>query len=277
MDNKVRPTEPGAMDLLRRQVPEAEAGAADLAGPEAVVRAKATSAGNVPFKMPVIEFDPVLRDRERILPAGAGGPYGTPYKMLRTQVINRLNQLNANALAVLSPTSGCGKTLTAINLAIAIAAERGRTVLLVDFDFKNPSIHRRFGFQPAVGIEECLQTFRPVHEAMVRIAGYERITVLPARERTDNSSELLAEPQTIELIDQMSRRYVNRILIFDLPPVLQADDALLLSRHIPCGLMVAREGSTRREDLTRSIELLHRLPLVGTVLNASREPTKTAY
>lgn len=223
------------------------------------------------------ELDPARRERERILPPGAGGPSGAPYKMLRTQVTDRLNRLNANALAVLSPTSGSGKTLTAINLAIAIAAERGRTALLVDFDLKNPNIHRRFGFTPETGIEDCLQSGRQVHEAMVKITGYERITLLPARARVENSSELLAEPRTVEIMGEMCRRYVNRTLIFDLPPVLSADDALMFSRYVQAGLMVVGERRTRRSDVTRALSLLTQLPIVGTVLNGSREPLAEAY
>src|ERR1700761_6826408 len=71
----------------------------------------------------VMEIDLALLDRQRILPAGAGGRYGPPYKLLRTQMLRRLDQLNANTFAVIGGASGAGKTLTAINLAIAIAAD----------------------------------------------------------------------------------------------------------------------------------------------------------
>ncbi|MDR3416956.1 MAG: CpsD/CapB family tyrosine-protein kinase [Nevskia sp.] len=223
------------------------------------------------------ELAPPRRDRERILPPGAGGPHAAPYRMLRSQVTTRLDKLDANTLAMLSPLSAAGKTLTAINLAIAIAAERDRTAILVDFDLRNPSVHQRFGFEPKLGVEDCLTSSRPVHEAIVRIAGYERLLLLPARNRVENSSELLAESRTHDLIEELRRLGAKPVLIFDLPPVLQADDALLFSRHVQCGLMVVRENSTRREELTRAIELLHDLPLLGTVLNASREPRTTAY
>ncbi|MBC7983063.1 MAG: exopolysaccharide biosynthesis protein, partial [Candidatus Obscuribacterales bacterium] len=78
------------------------------------------------IQLPVIELDAARRERERILEPGSGGVNGGPYKMLRTQVLKRLDQLNANTLAVLSAGAGDGKTLTAINLAIAIAADSHR-------------------------------------------------------------------------------------------------------------------------------------------------------
>ncbi len=134
------------------------------------------------YRTPSLTVDPVLLERERILPAGAGGPYGSAYKLLRTQALKRLEQNRSHvAGGGSSPCANDGKTLTAINLAIAIAATTGRTALLVDFDLRNPSLHRRFGFEPAVGVEECLEARRPVLEALVKVSGYERLTLLPAR------------------------------------------------------------------------------------------------
>jgi Mrp family chromosome partitioning ATPase len=229
------------------------------------------------FRARIVELDPLALERERILSSGAPGPAGSAYKMLRTQVLRRMEQIGATTLAVLSPTAGAGKTLSAINLAIAIAAEEGRTVLLVDFDLRNPSIHRRLGFEVKLGIEECIEQRRPVQHALVKLAGYERLTVLPARSRLEASSELLADERTATLVAELRSRYANRLLIFDMPPVLQADDALAFTRCVQAGLLVVREGHTKREDVTRSIELLRDLKIVGTVLNGSRNNPDVAY
>jgi Mrp family chromosome partitioning ATPase len=231
----------------------------------------------VMFRSPVFELAGEVRERERILPPGAGGETGGAYKMLRTQVLRRLDQLGANTLGVMSAAPGAGKTLTAINLAIAIAADAGRTALLVDFDLRNPCIHKRLGYQPVLGVEDCLQQRRPVQEAMFKIAGYERLTVLPARERLAHSSELLSSSRVSELVAEMRSRYANRILIFDVPPVLQADDALAFARCLQAGLLVIGEGRTKRDDVPRTLELLRDLPFVGTVLNGSREPVDNYY
>lgn len=228
-------------------------------------------------RLKVVEIDAASRDRERILPPGSPGAAGAPYKMLRTQVLKRLEQLGANTLAVMSPTAGAGKTLTAINLAIAISSDPACTALLVDFDLRNPNIHRRFGYRPEIGVEECLQSRRPVHEAMFKVAGYDRLTVLGARERVEHSSELLRSQRVAEVMMEIRTRYANRILVFDLPPVLQADDALAFSKFVQAGLLVVGEGRSKREDVARSIELLHELPIVGSVLNGSRSDSATHY
>ena len=225
----------------------------------------------------VVEVDPLFIENERILPPGAAGTGGGPYKMLRTQVVRRLEKLGANSLAVVGTADNTGKTLTAINLAIAVAADAERTALLVDLDLRNPSIHRRLGLTPEVGVEDCLRQDRPLRDAMVRLGGYERLVVLPARARCEDSSELLATRRTEELIAEMRQRYKDRVLIFDLPPVLQADDALAFSRHVQSALVVVGEGRSQRSDVTRTLELLHDLPILGTVLNGTREAVNTYY
>ena len=272
------------VEFLRTQrdtgrMPQAAANSEDKPAAQPNVQASAQTefTDTIMFRSPVIEVNPAWLEEQRILPPGASGPLGGPYKMLRAQVLRRLEQLGANSLAVMSPTAGAGKTLTAINLAIAIAAESDRTALLIDFDLRNPSIHQRFGFQPELGVEECFESNRPVQEAMVKIKGYDRLTILPARSRVEHSSELLSDQRAAALVNELRSRYANRVLIFDLPPVLQADDALTFTKHVQAGLVVVNEGSTKREDVTRTIELLHETKIVGTVLNGSREPQQTYY
>jgi Mrp family chromosome partitioning ATPase len=226
---------------------------------------------------PIVQLDETRLEREHILPPSAGGVNGAAYKLLRTQVLRRLDQLQANTLAVISPAAGAGKTLTAINLAIAIAADLRRTALIVDMDLRNPGVHRTLGFEPALGIEDCLQDDRPVQEAIVRVVGYERLAVLPARSAVEHSSELLTSERAARLVAELRARYANRVIIFDLPPVLLADDALAFSRSVQAGLMVVGEGRTKRDDVMRSMVLLRDLTIVGTVLNGSRESLDEPY
>jgi len=225
----------------------------------------------------VVEVNPVTLERERVLPPGASGHHGGAYKMLRTQVLRRLDELDANSLAVVGTASGTGKTLTAINLAIAIAADLDRTALLVDLDLRKPGIQHRLGLECRVGIEDCLRRGAPLKDAMLRLVGYERLVILPAREHCDDSSELLASQRTEECIREMRQRYKDRVIIFDLPPVLQADDALAFSRHVQAALLVVGEGRTQRSDVTRTLELLRNLPVLGTVLNGTREKIDSYY
>jgi protein-tyrosine kinase len=170
-----------------------------------------------------------------------------------------------------------GKTLTAINLAIAIAADPERTVMLVDLDLRRPRLHQRFGIAPAAGIDDYLRRSRPLKDALLRLGGYERLVLLPAREPCTDSSELLSTQRTAELFLEMRNRYRDRILIFDLPPVLAADDALAFAQQVQAALVVVGEGRTRRDDLVRTVELLGEVPIIGTVLNDTRERVDKYY
>jgi protein-tyrosine kinase len=283
MDSKVRSIDVLALERWRASAAAVadmdatavtEAFEPDLVPLEAAVEPAAAEI----FTQRIIALEEDQREHERILPAGGIlGVTGGAYKMLRTQVLRRLRELKATTLAVLSASNGEGKTLSAINLAVAIAADPGYTALLVDLDLRNPSVHRRFGFEPAVGVEDCLEGGREVRQAMVRVAGYDRLVLLPARGRVELSSELLATERMAELVLELRTRYPNRIVIFDLPPVLLADDALAFSRNIQAGLFVVAEGKTIREDIARSMALLRHVPIVGTALNCSRDSAGAYY
>jgi Mrp family chromosome partitioning ATPase len=73
------------------------------------------------------------------------------------------------------------------------------------------------------------------------------------------------------MVAELRGRYPDRLLVFDLPPILGADDALAFVPLVECGLMVVSEGSTKRDDLLRCMELLRKTPLVGTVLNRATD------
>jgi len=283
MDSKVRSIDVLALERWRGSaaaVGEMDAATtAEAFEPEIVSLAPAVEAAGTEVRTQrIIALDEDRREHERILPAGGIlGVTGGAYKMLRTQVLRRLKELKATTLAVLSASNGEGKTLSAINLAVAIAADPGYSALLVDLDLRNPSVHRRFGFEPELGVEDCLEDRQAVRQAMVRVAGYDRLVLLPARRRVELSSELLAADRISELVLELRTRYPNRIVIFDLPPVLLADDALAFSRNIQAGLFVVAEGVTIREDIARSMALLRHVPIVGTVLNRSRDSAGAYY
>jgi Mrp family chromosome partitioning ATPase len=112
--------------------------------------------------------------------------------MLRTQVMQRMKSRGWNTLAVLSAAPDEGKTFVATNLAIAIAADPDSTALLVDLDLRAPRLHRRFGFEPDVGVENCLRGEAELSAALVNPEGYGDLLLLPARGPVQHSSELLA-------------------------------------------------------------------------------------
>ena len=175
------------------------------------------------------------------------------------------------SLAILSPSGNDGKTTTAINLAVSLANDHRHTVLLVDLDLKRPTIAEKLGIAPERGTNDLLQGGARVEDCLYHPKGFDRLVVLPARAPMRNSSEALAGPRGRELVAELRGRYPDRIILFDLPPVLGADDALAFAPLVECGLVVVAEGSTARDDLLRCMELLRKTPIVGTVLNRATD------
>jgi Mrp family chromosome partitioning ATPase len=210
-------------------------------------------------------------ERHRILSPEDSDSAASAYRMLRTQVLQRLDARQWRSLAVFSPGAHDGKTTTAINLAVSLAGDRLHTVLLVDFDLKHPALASSLGLDPEFGVDDVLTGSASLEECLYHPEGFNRLVVLPARAELGNSSEILAGPRSRELVAELRSRYPERVIIYDLPPVLAADDALSFAPLVECGLVVAAEGRTRRNDLVRTIELLSKTPLVGTVLNRATD------
>jgi protein-tyrosine kinase len=208
----------------------------------------------------------VLRER-RVMAAYDKGPFVDAYKILRTQVMHRLRENDWNVLGVTSPGHGEGKTLTAVNLAASLAMETTQTVLLVDANLRNPSIHEVFGLEGCMGLADYLLDNQPVEDLLVH-PGIGRFVVLPGGRAISNSSEILTSPKMLALVEEFKHRYPSRIIIFDLPPLLHSADVLAFSPYTDALLLVVEEGKTTAEELQRALSLVkNSRPVLGTVLN----------
>jgi len=202
---------------------------------------------------------------------------GHAYRMLRTQVLQRARTHGLSTLGVVSAINGEGKTLTAINLALSLAAEPNQTVMLLDLDLRRPAIARTLGLTVEQGLESWFGADIPTKNVCYGIEGVERLHVLPTLTAMNGSSEILAGLGTRKLFNELKGLDPGRLLIVDLPPVLLSDDALTIAPLLDGVVLVVNERRTRREDVVRAIELLGNTKIVGTVLNRSRESEKRAY
>ncbi|MEW8441395.1 MAG: CpsD/CapB family tyrosine-protein kinase [Candidatus Thiodiazotropha taylori] len=197
------------------------------------------------------------------------------YKVLRTRILQRLKSNKWNSLAVTSPTEGCGKTLTSLNLAISLAQEVNHSVLLVDLDLRRPCIHSYFYEDVQPGISEYLTDDKELSELLFN-PGLERLVVLPGNKSFINSSEMLSSPKMVKLVKELKTRYPNRIIIFDMPPVLSCDDVLAFSPYVDAVMLVIEDGRTNKTELKKAIELIDDKNFIGSVLNKSCSD-KTVY
>lgn len=208
--------------------------------------------------------------QNRVIDGQDPNRFSDVYKVLRTQILRKLSERSANTLAITSPGPGEGKTLTTLNLAISMAMELDKTVLLVDTDLRNPSLHRLLGLGKVPGLADYLTSDVPLSELLIH-PGIPRLVVLPAGKSISNSTEMMGSQRMAKLVQEMKSRYPSRYVLFDLPPLLNVADAAVFVPVVEAAIMVVEEGVTQSEAAIRAAALLPQNKLIGTVLNKVRE------
>ena len=188
------------------------------------------------------------------------------FRMLRNQVLQRLHAQGHNLLAVTSPRRTQGKSLTALNLALTLAADHDLTVLLVDADLGGGGLQKLFGLADLPGLGEHLAHGVPLPGLLVN-PGVDRLVLLPAGQGSGlNSAELLASRAAQLLVQDLRQRYADRLIVVDLPAVLDTADAVAFLPHVQATLVVVEEHTSALADLERCRELLAPFHVIGTVL-----------
>lgn len=216
-------------------------------------------------------------EKNRIVAINKNDPKGMPFDLLRTYVLQKMEENGWRTLAITSPTPESGKTVVAINLAISVAQQTNRTALLVDFDLRRPKVGTYLGISMEKSMNDLIDETAELPDVLVN-PGIPRLVVLPAKNPVKKSSETLSSRKIENLIKDLRERYESRIIIFDLPPVLVADDASVLLPHIDCVLMVVANGMSTKREIDDSIRLIPPEKLIGTILNkAEIEPISYYY
>jgi protein-tyrosine kinase len=204
---------------------------------------------------------------QRLIADSPAHPASDIYRLLRTQVLQRMKKSGMTTLAVTSPAEGSGVTTTAANLAIAIALDVNQTVLLVDINMRSPGIHKKFGLEPKTGIDDYLHGGAQLKDCLVS-PGMSRLVILPAIEVKGGAAEIISSPRMTALAKELQSRYSDRIIIYDTPPLLASSDTLGFLPNVHGVLLVARSGQTTKEELDRTANMLKSNTIVGTLLNA---------
>lgn len=197
-------------------------------------------------------------------------PAADQVKILRTQLLQRLLSTGGNSVLVTSPKPGEGKTVNAINLAISIAQEVDRTVLLIDANLRKPAIHKYFGFEESMGLADYLLGKTSISEVLLN-PGIDKLTILPGGLPLTTSSEMLGATRMADLVKEMKDRYEDRILVFDGPDILTNADSQVFSKLVDGIVLVVEAEKTTRQEIKQAIERLGESPLIGTIFNKSHE------
>lgn len=225
----------------------------------------------------VQEASPSALEARRVISGHYNNPQSAVFRMLRTQVLQKMRTNRWQSLGITSPTAGEGKSMVACNLAVAIAMELNQTVLLVDMDLRNPSVATYFNTNVELGLRDYLEQDIDLPQVLVN-PGIKRLVLLPGLGRAEDSAELLSSPKMASLVSDIKSQYDSRMIIFDMPPLLQTDDVLLSSNYLDAGLLVLEDGKNNESNLKKALQLLEGTHLLGTVINKSgRLPAHQNY
>lgn len=213
-----------------------------------------------------VHLDPGLIAGNRCLAYLDNTPEAEAYRILKAQVLQRTKDSGDNTIMVTSAVPGEGKTLTAINLAFTLARDFQHTVLLVDGDLRNQSIHKYLGCPGEKGLIDFLADDTPVSE-LIAWPGVEKMTLISGGRPFQESAEILGSSRMNGLVSEMKERYPARYIIFDAPPVLTGADVLTLAPLVDQVIMIVQAGKTSMEDINKALQLLPKEKILGFVLN----------
>ena len=176
---------------------------------------------------------------------------------------------NPNIIMVTSSRPSEGKTFTATNLAMSIASEQDKTVLLVDADVLKPNVLNTLGLERRKGLMEYLTGDVDDISDVLYPTNIDKLKIIPAGKSHHLSTELLASQKMHETVDEFANRYPDRIVIFDTPPLIGINESAILANFAGQAVVVVEEGKAKIGDIKMSVERLNPDMAIGFVVNKS--------
>jgi len=198
------------------------------------------------------------------------------FKALRTSVLFSTLDQHVKAIVVTSPELGEGKSRTAANLAIALA-QAGHRTLLIDADFRRPSLHHLFGKVRNVGLSNLILQDATEADAITGVESVPNLWLLPSGPTPPNPSELLGSARLQELMSKLWSQF--SYVIVDTPPVNAVTDASILAASANATILIVEQARTTWPALTHAKQMLDRVGAhtIGVVINKVRATSGSYY
>jgi exopolysaccharide/PEP-CTERM locus tyrosine autokinase len=217
---------------------------------------------------PPIQEDQLQVRNQLLVAANAPNtPVAEEYRKLKSILVQltRAGELK-NMLMVTSSVTSEGKSITSLNLALALAKEYDHTVLLIDADLRKPSIHTYLGMEQVVGLSECLNDEIDVKDALIK-TGIGRLSLLPAGRKVRNPAEIFSSQKSKDFFLDIKNRYRDRFIIIDTPPVLPFSETRSMSSFVDGVVLVVKEGSVPLRSVSETLDCLKGSNILGIVYN----------
>lgn len=247
-----------------------------------------TAAVDVPPPEPVssrrIEIDlEALSAAGIIRPDAMRSQLADEYRVIKRPLIDNAMGKGAtpirdgNLIMITSALPGEGKTFTAANLAMSIAMEMDNTVMLVDADVARPTLLKVLGLPAARGLLDVLTDETIDLQQVLLRTNIEKLTILPSGTPHPRATELLASDAMVRLLEEMARRYPDRIIIFDSPPLLVTTEARELASHMGQVVVVVKAEGTVHAEVRHALAAIQGCPIKLMLLNQASTSAEAAY
>ena len=224
--------------------------------------------------IPMPNWDRAHMAQSRVVAFGSGAQ-SSAVDMMRTRIVQQMRQNGWKRLAITSPDKGVGKSTTCANLLVSLSRQLDRRMIFFDLDMRRPSMASILGHSGEEGVAAVLSGRVPFDKQAVRFSESTAVSLNYRPER--NSSEILLADTTSWVLDQIEKTYEPDIMIFDMPPMLIADDTLAFLKNVDCCLLLAgADATTIREIDACEKEIAGQTNVLGVALNKCRYP-ESAY
>ena len=223
-----------------------------------------------------VMLDPEHLKSHRVVSSSAQSADHVAFNVLRTRLYQVLTGNAWHSLSVTSPTTGCGKTMVAVNLAFSLARQTGCRTALIDLDLRKASVARTLGVKPQASIGEFLEGKESLEDCFVAVG--DNLFFGLNDHRLNRTFELAQHQRTAEIIPAIMKGLEPQVLIVDLPPMLSSDEVMAFQPHVDACFLVAAAGQTTAKEIEEcEAEFREEDAFLGVVLNKCAEVTEEYY
>ncbi|MFY0619887.1 CpsD/CapB family tyrosine-protein kinase [Shimia sp.] len=219
----------------------------------------------------VAGLDDVVLDKNHIISATRTHPAHAAFDMLRTRLLQALNEHGWSRVAVTAPTRGCGSSFVTTNLALAVSRLETVKTVMLDLDLRSPSLADILGLAAPDSMADYLSGVIAPEDFLQRVRP--NLAVALNDSASDTSAELFQNEMTSEVLEELEEALCPDLMLFDMPPALEFDDVLGFLPNVDAILVVAGGGISTAEDITKVEQILSEVkPILGVMLNKADGP-----
>jgi exopolysaccharide/PEP-CTERM locus tyrosine autokinase len=213
----------------------------------------------------------VLAQNQIIYPEMGENSTVRAFREIRTKIIQKTQGQNCKIM-VTSVTSGGGSSFVTLNLGVAFAFDAGKTALLLDCHFTNPSLHRLFGAGTFRGLTDYLDNTDMDIAEIIHPVGIERLRIIPSGGQREIPAEYFTSAKMKQLLDSIKQRYRERYIIIDAPPMTSSADTQILAELCDYVVLVVPYGRVRDSNIDDCIKAIGEKKLLGIIFNNEPDP-----